>query len=142
MRFWKIALSMLLWAITRAALYAASPSIRLDIQNYAGLTVTGATGSVYSVEYVSDLSQTNNPNASRCLEFLKLPANPYLWTDRTAATNTRRFYRATIFAPPTNMVFIPPGTFRMGSPSNEVGRFEAEGPQMDVIINRGYWMGA
>ena len=42
---------------------------------------------------------------------------------------------------PTNMVFIPPGTFRMGSPTNEVDRYDSEGPQTDVIISRGFWMG-
>jgi formylglycine-generating enzyme required for sulfatase activity len=42
---------------------------------------------------------------------------------------------------PTNMVFIPPGTFRMGSPENEEGRCDCEGPQTDVIISRGFWMG-
>ena len=42
---------------------------------------------------------------------------------------------------PTNMVFIPPGTFRMGSPTNEVDRDDDEGPQTEVTISRGYWMG-
>jgi eukaryotic-like serine/threonine-protein kinase len=41
---------------------------------------------------------------------------------------------------PTNMVFIPPGTFRMGSAEDE-DRYDQEGPQTDVIISRGYWMG-
>jgi len=39
------------------------------------------------------------------------------------------------------MVFIPPGTFTMGSPSNEPARFYLEGPQTDVTISRGFWMG-
>jgi len=39
------------------------------------------------------------------------------------------------------MVFIPPGTFRMGSPTNEVDRWENEGPQTAVTISRGYWLG-
>jgi len=39
------------------------------------------------------------------------------------------------------MVFIPPGTFRMGSPTNEVDRYEWEGPQAAVTISRGFWMG-
>jgi formylglycine-generating enzyme required for sulfatase activity len=42
---------------------------------------------------------------------------------------------------PTNMVFIPPGTFRMGSPTNEVDRFDQEGPQTAVTISLGFWMG-
>ena len=45
------------------------------------------------------------------------------------------------FAAPTNLVFIPPGTFRMGSPTNEVDRMDQEGPQTAVTISRGFWMG-
>jgi formylglycine-generating enzyme required for sulfatase activity len=39
------------------------------------------------------------------------------------------------------MAFIPPGTFRMGSPTNEVDRDDDEGPQTAVTISRGFWMG-
>src|SRR5437667_11353965 len=102
---------------------------RLDIQLYAGLSITGAVGTVYQIQYVTDLPQTNTPSAWSCSEFLQLPASPYLWADKSAPATGRRFYRAVVFAAPTNMVFIPPGTFRMGSPSNEVDRGDWEGPQ-------------
>jgi formylglycine-generating enzyme required for sulfatase activity len=113
----------------------------LDLQLYAGLTVTGAVGTVYSIDYVTDLAQTNNASAWRCLEFLQLPANPYPWADKSAPATGKRFYRAVEFAAPANMVFIPPGTFRMGSPTNEVDRDPDEGPQTAVTISRGFWMG-
>jgi formylglycine-generating enzyme required for sulfatase activity len=119
---------------------AQTPPV-VDIHLYAGLTVTGAVGTVYSIEYVRDLAQTNNPSAWRCLEYLQLPASPYLWADKSAPAMGQRFYRAVAFAAPTNMVFIPPGTFRMGSPTNEVGRYDWEGPQTTVTISRGFWMG-
>jgi len=119
---------------------AQTPPI-LDIQLYAGLTITGMVGTVYSIEYVTDLAQTNDPSVWRCLEFLQLPASPYLWADKSAPATGKRFYRAVEMEPPTDMVFIPPGTFRMGSPTNEVGRTYMEGPQTDVIISRGFWMG-
>jgi formylglycine-generating enzyme required for sulfatase activity len=96
---------------------------------------------VYSVEYVTDLAQTNNASAWRCLEFLQLPASPCLWADKSAPATGKRFYRAAVFAAPTNMVFIPPETFRMGSPTNEVDRNSDEGPQTAVTISRGFWMG-
>jgi formylglycine-generating enzyme required for sulfatase activity len=113
----------------------------LDLHLYAGLTITGAVGTVYSIEYVTDVAQTNNASAWRCLEFLQLPASPYLWADKSAPATAKRFYRAVAFAAQANMVFIPPGTFRMGSPTNEIDRFDNEGPQTDVTISRGYWMG-
>ena len=96
---------------------------------------------VYSIEYVTDLAQANNASAWRCLEYLQLPASPYLWADKSTPATGQRFYRAEAFAAPTNMAFIPPGTFRMGSPTNEVGRFGNEGPQTAVTISRGFWMG-
>ncbi len=113
----------------------------LDIQLYAGLTITGAVGTVYSVECVSDLAQTNTPGAWRCLEYLQLPASPYLWTDKSAPATAMRFYRAVAMRAPTNMVFIPPGTFWIGSPTNEVDRRPNEGPQTEVTISRGFWIG-
>ncbi len=38
------------------------------------------------------------------------------------------------------MRWIPPGRFRMGSPPDEAGRWESEGPQHDVTIGRGFWL--
>jgi formylglycine-generating enzyme required for sulfatase activity len=39
------------------------------------------------------------------------------------------------------MRWIPPGTFRMGSAETERGRYDDEGPQHDVTLSRGYWIG-
>jgi formylglycine-generating enzyme required for sulfatase activity len=64
-----------------------------------------------------------------------------MWADKSAPATGQRFYRAVQTEAPTNLVFIPPGTFRMGSPTNEVDRLDNEGPQMAVTISRGYWMG-
>jgi formylglycine-generating enzyme required for sulfatase activity len=36
--------------------------------------------------------------------------------------------------------WIPPGRFMMGSPNDEPGRWEAEGPQQLVTISQGYWL--
>ncbi len=135
-----VAVAGLLGCAAGPGAVAQSPA-GLDAGLYAGLTITGAVGTVYSVEYVTDLAQTNTAGAWRCLEFLQLPASPYLWADKSAPATGKRFYRAVAMEPPTNMVFIPPGTFRMGSPTNEVGRLDDEGPQTAVIISRGFWMG-
>jgi formylglycine-generating enzyme required for sulfatase activity len=91
------------------------------------------------------LGQTN-ANDWHSLTFLRLPATNYQWFDSTAPALATRFYRAVPFGAPTNMVFIPPGTFRMGSPTNEVGRnpygpTTEEGAQTEVTISRGFWMG-
>ncbi len=36
--------------------------------------------------------------------------------------------------------YIPPGTFTMGSPESEQGRFSREGPQHQVTITRPFWI--
>jgi formylglycine-generating enzyme required for sulfatase activity len=36
--------------------------------------------------------------------------------------------------------WIPPGRFVMGSPPNEPGRYEDEGPQRSIRFSRGFWM--
>jgi len=132
-------LGLAVWAVGPRA--TAQTPAGLDIQLYAGLSITGAVGTVYSIQYVTDLAQTNNASAWRSLEFLQLPASPYLWADKSAPVTGRGFYRAVQTEAPTNMMFIPPGTFRMGSPTNEVDRYDNEGPQTAVTISRGFWMG-
>jgi formylglycine-generating enzyme required for sulfatase activity len=134
-------LSLLCLTVWAAGPRTSAQTPGLDLKLYAGLTITGAVGTVYSIEYVTDLAQTNTASAWRCLEFLQLPANPYLWADKSAPATGKRFYRAVAMEVPMNLVFIPPGTFRMGSPTNEVGRGSDEGPQTAVTINRGFWMG-
>ena len=37
--------------------------------------------------------------------------------------------------------WIPAGTFTMGSPDDEIGRMDSEGPQRQVTISEGFWMG-
>ena len=63
----------------------------LSLQLYAGLSITGAVGTVYSVEYVADLAQTND---WRCPTFLQLPATNYLWFGPTTSATGKPFHRA------------------------------------------------
>jgi formylglycine-generating enzyme required for sulfatase activity len=66
--------------------------------------------------------------------------------DPGAAGAGRRFYRLRVTGgPPPNpnpdeLVWIPPGTFTLGSPSNELDRYWNEGPQTRVTLSRGFWM--
>ena len=132
-------LSALLCAKLAQATAQTAPG--LDLRLYGGLVITGIVGTVYEIRYVTDLGQTNAANAWHCVEFLQLPMSPYLWLDKSTAATGKRFYQALAFTAPSNLVFIPPGTFRMGSATNEVGRSLKEGPQTEVTISRGFWMG-
>jgi formylglycine-generating enzyme required for sulfatase activity len=116
---------------------ASAQEAELGIETYAGLTITGEVGKVYSVEYVNEVGAED----WKCLEFVQLLESPYLWTDKSAPVREKRFYRAVQMDAPEGMVWIPPGTFRMGSPTNEVYRVENEGPQTEVTISRGFFMG-
>ena len=40
----------------------------------------------------------------------------------------------------TNLVWVPPGEFVMGSPNEESGRDRDEGPPIRVVIPRGFWI--
>ena len=65
----------------------------------------------------------------------------FLFTDADANFSPQKFYQALRQSPPTNMVFISPNTFRMGSPTNEQDRSINEGPQTTVILSRSFWIG-
>ena len=67
------------------------------------------------------------------------------WPNRFSA-NIRFRVTATDSAEPPNpepqrLVWIPAGTFLMGSPPSEPDREEDEGPQTIVTISRGFWLG-
>jgi formylglycine-generating enzyme required for sulfatase activity len=61
--------------------------------------------------------------------------------DVTANGFPQKFYQALLQGPLPNMVFIPPSTFTMGTPTNEANRHADEGPQTTVTISHGFWMG-
>jgi len=116
---------------------AQSPSTApLDLKFYPGLSITGAVGSIYSIEYTTQLAQTSE---WRCVDFVRVLSTNHLWIDRQASTSVPRFYRA-VRDLRTNYVFIPPGSFRMGSPVTEIDRLENEGPVTEVTFTRGLYM--
>ncbi len=71
--------------------------------------------------------------------------------DQDATNELKRFYRAVVQdsgdtnQPPGNpdpahLVWIPAGTFTMGSPSTEQDRYGNEGPQTQVTLSTGFWI--
>ena len=132
-------LCLALWAVAPLAL--AQPRPGLGLQFSAGqptLSLTGTVGTVYSIQYTTGLSSTN-VWVDRTL--LQAQAASSVWIDPSAPTPGRRFYRAVSVPAPadTNLVFIQPGTFTMGSSTNEAERNSGEG-QHTVTISRGFWM--
>jgi formylglycine-generating enzyme required for sulfatase activity len=96
--------------------------------------LTGPPG-VYAISASSDLQTWSQVGvASNDL-------GAVAFVDATAHSYPQRFYQAQPLLPLTNMVFIPPGTFTMGSPTNEQDRNTSEGPQTEVTLSGGFWIG-
>ena len=85
---------------------------------HLGLTITGAVGSNYLVQYVTDLAQSNN---WQTLTSFALPRSPYLWVDTSGAATNHLYYRVIAPGPyvPAGMVLIPAGAFVMGDTFGE-----------------------
>jgi formylglycine-generating enzyme required for sulfatase activity len=114
------------------------PGIRLLGPEVGGgkafLEVTAAAGSLLGVQTSSDLrnwselSQTNVPvDGKISLEI--------------ALETAKAFYRAVVFSGtgPDGFIWIEPGTFVMGSPASEAGRY-ADEVQHTVTLTRGFWL--
>jgi formylglycine-generating enzyme required for sulfatase activity len=98
------------------------------------IAITGPPG-VYSV-----LGSTNLATWS-AVGVATNPLGSVNFHDVTTNVLPQKFYRVLLQVPPTNMVFIPPTTFTMGSPTNELHRSSNEGPQTTVTLTRGFWVG-
>ncbi len=73
------------------------------------------------------------------LAFRAAPRPPWarrMWYDRYGLAAEFRIREV-----PFVLRWIPPGRFTMGSPDGEPGRYDDEGPQHEVCISRGYWLG-
>jgi formylglycine-generating enzyme required for sulfatase activity len=109
----------------------------LALKTHSGLTITGAVGAVYAIQATTNVAQSNSWT---CLTFVRLPATNHFWFDPSPNGGGQRFYRTELTFP-SNMVFIPPGTFLMGSGPNESGRFTNEGPRVRVTLTKGFFIG-
>ncbi len=130
---------LIVWAVVPRAAGQTRPSLGLGFSaGQPRLSLTGQVGTVYSIQYASGLSATN-VWVDRTL--LQAQGAGNVWTDPSAPTPGQGFYRAVSVAAPadTNLVFIQPGTFTMGSPTSEAERYSDEVQHL-VTISRGFWM--
>lgn len=70
-----------------------------------------------------------------------LPAFCPAWAEVFGEDEMGVFAEFTLRGVPFTWRWIPPGRFLMGSPQDENWRFGDEGPQHEVTISRGFWMG-
>jgi sulfatase modifying factor 1 len=104
----------------------------LSIQTYAGLNITGLVGTIYSIQFTTNLLVTN---AWLTLTNLALPSSPYLLVDTTSTVMGQRFYRAQTLTN-TSMVLIPAGSFTMGDTFTEGNSYEQ--PTHSVYVSAFY----
>ena len=120
------------------AITPASLSIGLVPQ----LTIVGQAQTAQEIQYAAALGATNQWFTLTNV-LLTGPTNYFL--DTTLPPGGTRLYRAVaLSAPgpdPQRWVWVPPGTFTMGSPPTEYDRSDDEGPQAVVTISQGYWIG-
>ena len=90
----------------------ASPATALDVNG----TVTANS---FAGSFTGDASGLTNFNAALLSGNIQPPAS---------------------VTPILDMIWIEPGTFIMGSPTNEQDRSSDEGPQTTVTLTRGFWM--
>jgi formylglycine-generating enzyme required for sulfatase activity len=117
------------------SLFATGPAWHLTLQRNSGLTITGSTGVLCAVQYKTDLSKSWH-----CQTFQLLHTNSYLVPNTLPTSSGSRFYRAAPLVAPSNMVFIAPATFTLGSPTNELDRFFDESPQTTVSFSSGLFI--
>jgi formylglycine-generating enzyme required for sulfatase activity len=110
-------------------------SVKMN-EGQARLTVTGGVGKACQLQWTDNLSATGRWFH---LGHLILKSPPSSLVDSNASSTTLRYYRA-IWTPNTNLVWIPPGTFTMGSPLSEYLRAPQETQHL-TTISRGFWMG-
>lgn len=96
--------------------------------------ITGPPG-VYTV-YSSTNLTTWEP-----LNFVNNPLGGIFYVDTDTHLSQMKFYRVIRQIPPTNMVFVPPTTFKMGSLPNDQDANANERPQTTVLLTHGYWIG-
>lgn len=68
-----------------------SPAAMLSLKMYAGLTISGQTGTTQRIEYTTNFA---NPTLWRTLTDLSLSNPPQLFIDTSSPYSPRRFYRA------------------------------------------------
>jgi len=131
-------------ALLAGAAYTQTPPV-LSVQvsnGLARLKIAGDVGANYTIQRATNLT------GGLCWKVLTnltpLLSSPYVVADANGGP-PGRFYRAFTLQVATNavisnMVWIAPGTFSMGSPAGEALRFSDE-TQHTVTLTKGFYMG-
>ncbi len=119
-------------------------SLGLHLTNgYPQLGISGTVSNACTIQYATNLTQLNPWHYQANFQLTNSPA---LFLDTNQPPSPVHFYRVftqqlpTNVVPVANMIWISPGTFIMGSPTNEALRTSDE-TQHTVTLNQGFYMG-
>ena len=112
------------------------------LAGHANLSIAADVGTAWSIQYANGLVSVSNWLP---LTNVTLTTSPMTVVDPASAADGTRFYRAvssqvSTNLVTTNMVWIAPGSFMMGSPSTEVDRATDE-TQHTVTLTQGFYIG-
>jgi formylglycine-generating enzyme required for sulfatase activity len=125
--------------VIAASLFIVRAQTSLQATLTPTVIINGPLGSLQQVQYSTNVS---NPNSWTAIGLIRMDNTNKPFFDTTAGGGSQRFYRTMLMGVvDTNLVWIPPGSFIMGSPTNELGRFVTEGPQTPVTLSYGFLMG-
>jgi formylglycine-generating enzyme required for sulfatase activity len=119
-------------------------NLKLHITNgVPSLIISGISTNACTIQYSTNLTVVNPWHYLASFQATNDPAH---FPDTNQLSAIPRFYR--VFAqqlpagviPFTNMIWISPGTFTMGSPTNEAGRGSDES-QYPVTLTQGFYIG-
>jgi formylglycine-generating enzyme required for sulfatase activity len=148
MKIFKIALFLVLaslFNLVNSAWSQIPANLGLQFSNgYPRLGIIGTVSNACTIQYATNLTQ---PNPWHYQTNFRLTNSPALFSDTNQPPSSLRFYRVftqqlpTNVVPLTNMIWISPGTFTMGSPTNEAERGPNDETQHTVTLTRGFYMG-
>ncbi|HET6554374.1 MAG TPA: SUMF1/EgtB/PvdO family nonheme iron enzyme [Dyella sp.] len=94
-------------------------------------------GNLALAEQLAEQAKTISPDLAGLSDFSERLTNAHLYASyKPGQVFSDRFLDIPGQAP--SMVVVPTGSFRMGAPDNEDGRLDAETPQHDVAIAKGF----
>jgi formylglycine-generating enzyme required for sulfatase activity len=112
----------------------------LNFSTTASPLATGKTlavwtkGTTGAIERVSQPTAIPSPQTLPIQSFEVITVNPKGQTVHNSQCQVQYFTEDLGGGVILEMVYVPSGNFQMGSPSNEVGRFESENPQHPVRV--------
>jgi len=105
------------------------------------ITLTGPSGD-YRIQRAQVLGNPTNWVTIRNVTLTAFPFTFYVATEGSSQQFYQAVQQQTPDNPnPTKLVWIPPGSFLMGSPLPEIDRFNDEAPQTWVTFSQGFWIG-